>query len=261
MGCSCVRKEITDDIQIPLNISILSLGRAENTLANGAELGIYVAEDTPEGTYNGQSYQNIRAVVNGGQLELDEEVMLNSTSANIYAYYPYNATYTNPRKIKVSTKAASTRDFMTGKVEGVNYLTPDINLLLQHMYSVVRVKLRNLSGNIGYAKVHAVLLRNNVEAMNINIVGDVDLKFCNIVPSTIRVPAINIPLNGDYEIKNSFPSGEDAIDFLLIPMPVYEGEIVVEVTFQSGLTRRAFKIPAGRWEAGTINTYNLTVTR
>lgn len=261
LGCSCVRKELTSDIHIPLNVSISSLGRAGNTLPDGAELGIFVAEETPEGTYNGKSYQNIRAVVTGGQLKLDEEVMLNSTSANIYAYYPYNTTYTNPRKIKVSSKAESTKNFLAGKIEEVNLYNPNVTLVLQHIYSMVRVKIRNLSGNTRYAKPHAVLLRTNVEEANIDILGDVDLKNCNIVPSTLRVPAINIPLSGNYEISSSFPADENSIDFLLIPMAVKTGEIVIQVTFQSGSTSKTFPVSAGKWDAGEINVYELTITQ
>lgn len=259
LGCSCVRKNITSDIDIPLNISISSLGRAGYTLPDGAELGVYVAEDTPEGTYNGQSFQNIRAVVTGGQLLLDKEVMLNSTSANVYVYYPYNATYTNPRKIKVSSKAESTKNFLAGKIEDVNLYNPNVTLVLQHIYSMVRVKIRNLSGNTRYAKPHAVLLRTNIEEANIDILGDVDLKNCNIVPSTLRVPAINIPLSGNYEISSSFPADQNSIDFLLIPMDVKTGEIVIQVTFQSGSTSKMFPVSAGKWDAGEINVYELTI--
>ena len=64
LGCSCVRKDISENVPIPLNISIASLGRGTTPLTDGAELGVYVAEETPEGTYNEQSYQNIRAVEN-----------------------------------------------------------------------------------------------------------------------------------------------------------------------------------------------------
>ena len=259
LGCSCVRKDISENVPIPLNISIASLGRGTTPLTDGAELGVYVAEETPEGTHNEQSYQNIRAVVAGGQLELDEEIMLNSTSANIYAYYPYNSTYTNPRKIKVSSKAESTKNFLVGKIEDVNLYNPNVTLVLQHIYSMLRVKIRNLSGNTRYAKPHAVLLRTNVEEANIDIIGDVDLKNCNIVPSAIRVPAINIPLNGSYEISSSFPADQDCIDFLLIPMSVHEGEIVIQITFQSGSTSRTFPVPAGKWDAGEINVYELTI--
>lgn len=84
LGCSCVRKDISENVPISLNVSIASLRRAVNTLPDGAELGIYVAEDSPENNYNGVAYQNIHAVVAGGRLELDEDIMLSSTMANIY---------------------------------------------------------------------------------------------------------------------------------------------------------------------------------
>lgn len=261
LGCSCARKTAEEALAIPLSINIASLGRGTSPLPDGSEVGIFVGEDSPENNYDGQAYQNIRSVVTGGQLKLDEEVMLNSTSASVYAYYPYDASYTNPRKIRVSAKSTKTPDFLTAKVEGINNFNPNVNLVMQHMYSIVRVKLRNLSGKIEYAKPHAILLRNNTESLHMNFVGDVDLKFCNIVPATIRVPAINIPLNGSYEITDSFPGDIDAIDFQVIPMTVDEGGIAIDVTFKNGFTKRTFQIPAGNWEVGTITTYNLTISQ
>lgn len=107
LGCSCVRKDISENVPISLNVSIASLRRAVNTLPDGAELGIYVAEDSPENNYNGVAYQNIHAVVAGGRLELDEDIMLSSTMANIYVYSPYKTTFTDPRATRSNNEGES----------------------------------------------------------------------------------------------------------------------------------------------------------
>ena len=186
-GCSCVRKNITSDIHIPLNVSITTLGRAGNTLPDGAELGVYIAEDSPENDYDGVAYQNIHAVFKDGELKLDEDIMLSSTMANIYVYSPYKTTFTDPRAIRVTTKASP--DFLLGKIEGINNLNPDANIVLQHMYSVIRFKIRNLSGSTFYSSILNVTLRNNEGYTNLSVTGKVDVKDCSIIPA---LPSENI---------------------------------------------------------------------
>lgn len=257
LGCSCVRKEILENFPIPLNINIASLARGTTPLPDGAELGVYVAEDSPEGTYNGQSYQNIRAVVAGGRLELDKEVMLNSTSANIYVYYPYKTTFTDPRATRVTTKASP--DFLLGKVEGINNLNPDANIVLQHMYSVIKFKIRNLSGKIVYSNILNITLRNNEGYTNLSVMGKVDMKDCSIVPALPSAHAVSISFSPPYKISNDFPDDENSISMTVIPTPVLAREMILEVVF-SPTDRRSFETPSINWECGKIYTYNLSIT-
>ena len=257
LGCSCVRKDISENVPISLNVSIASLRRAVNTLPDGAELGIYVAEDSPENNYNGVAYQNIHAVVAGGRLELDEDIMLSSTMANIYVYSPYKTTFTDPRATRVTTKASP--DFLLGKVEGINNLNPNANIILQHMYSIIRFKIRNNTGKILYSSIINMVLRNNEGYTNLSVMGKVDMKDCSIVPALPSAHAVSISFSPSYKISNFFPDDENSIVMTVIPTPVLAGEMILEVIF-SPTDRRSFEIPPTNWECGKIYTYNLSIT-
>ena len=256
LGCSCVRKDISENFSIPLNINIASLSRGTTPLTDGAELGVYVAEETPEGTYNEQSYQNIHAVFKDGELELDEDIMLSSTMANIYVYSPYKTTFTDPRATRVTTKASP--DFLLGKVEGINNLNPNANIILQHMYSVIRFKIRNLSGKTVYSSILNITLRNNEGYTNLSVMGKVDMKDCSIIPALPSAHAVSISFSPPYKISNFFPDDENSISMTVIPTPVLAGEVILEVVF-SPTDRRSFEIPPTNWESGKIYTYNLSI--
>lgn len=257
--CACVREEKTPtSVPVSLEISIASNSRGTESLPDGAELGVYVAEDSPENMYEGASYQNVRAVVENGKLFLDENIMLSSTPANIYVYFPYKTISTDPRAMRVTTKVSL--DFLLGKVENQNNnLNPNADIVLQHMYSTLRFKIRNLSGSSSYASALNVVLRDNEGYTNLSITGKVDFKDCSIIPSLPSAHAISISFTPAYKISNQFPNDEDCITMTAIPTSVMGGDMIFEVVF-SPTTRRSFTIPATDWESGKIYTYNLSIT-
>ena len=256
LGCSCVRKDISENVPIPLNISIASLSRGTIPLTDGAELGVYIAEDSPENDYDGVAYQNIHAVFKDGELKLDEDIMLSSTVANIYVYSPYKTTFTDPRATRVTTKASP--DFLLGKIEGVNNLNPDANIVLQHMYSVIRFKIRNLSCSTFYSSALNVTLRNNEGYASLSIMGKVDMKDCTLIPALPSAHAVSISFSPSYKISGDFPDDDDSISMTVIPTPVLSGEMILEVVF-SPTSSRFFEIPPINWECGKIYTYNLSI--
>lgn len=257
LGCSCVRKEILENFPIPLNINIASLSRGTTPLLDGAELGVYIAENSPENDYDGVAYQNIHAIIKNGELELDEDIMLSSTMANIYVYSPYKTTFTDPRATRVTTKASP--DFLLGKVEGINNLNPNANIILQHMYSVIRFKIRNLSGKTVYSSILNITLRNNESYTTLSIMGKVDMKDCSIVPALPSAHAVSISFSPSYKISRDFPDDDNCISMTVIPTPVLLGEMILEVVF-SPTDRRSFEIRPTNWECGKIYTYNLSIT-
>lgn len=255
--CACVREEKTviNEVPVPLEISIASNTRGV-VFPDGAELGVYVAEDSPENMYDGVNYQNVRAVVEDGKLVLDEDIMLSSTAANIYVYFPYKTISTDPRAMRVTTKASP--DFLLGKVENLNNFNPNADVVLQHMYSTLRFKIRNISGNTHYASILNVLLRNNEGYTNLSITGKVDFKDCSIIPSLPSAHAISISFTPAYKISNQFPNDNDCITMTAIPTAVSAGDMVFEVVF-SPTIRRSFIILATNWESGKIYTYYLSI--
>lgn len=257
--CACVREEKTVINEVPLEISIASNSRGA-VLPDGSELGVYVAEDSPENLpeymYEGTSYKNIRAVVENGKVVLDENIFLSSTPANIYVYYPYKAFYSDMEIVRVTTKASP--DFLMGKVEGINNLNPDANIVLQHMYSTIRFKIKNASGKSNTSILN-IVLRNNEGYTNLSSTGLIDFKNCLLFPTLPSTHAISISFTPAYKITDYFPDDENSINMIVIPTQVQSGEISVFVSLSIN-DKRSFSIPATNWESGKIYTYNLSIT-
>ncbi|MEQ3221324.1 fimbrillin family protein [Butyricimonas virosa] len=260
LSCACVREEKTviNEVPVPLEISMASNSRSE-VLPDGTEVGVYIAEDSAEDSeykYDGAEYKNVRAVIEGGKLKFDQDIMLSSTNANVYVYSPYKAFYNNMQIMRVTTAASP--DFLLGKVKGINNQNPNANVELQHMYATVRFKIKKASPSPKPTNILNIVLRNNEGYTNLSSTGKVDIKACTIVPTTPSTHVITISFTPAYTIVDYFPDDESSIEMSVMPTSVSSGEIVVVVS-PSPYEKRSYQIPATNWESGKIYTYELSV--
>lgn len=260
LSCACVREEKTviNEVPVPLEISMASNSRSE-VLPDGTEVGVYIAEDSAEDSeykYDGTEYKNVRAVIEGGKLIFEDDILLSSTNANVYVYSPYKAFYNDMQIMRVTTAASP--DFLLGKVKEINNQNPNANVELQHMYATVRFKIKKASPSPKPASILNIVLRNNEGYTNLSSTGKVDIKACTIVPTTPSAHAITISFTPAYTIVDYFPDDESSIEMSVIPTSVSSGEIVVVVS-PSPYEKRSYQIPATNWESGKIYTYELSV--
>lgn len=260
LSCACVREEKTviNEVAVPLEISIASNTRG-TVLPDGTEVGVYIAEESEEDSeykYDGAEYKNVRAVIEGGKLKFDQDIMLSSTNANIYIYSPYKAYYSSQQITRVTTKASP--DFLLGKSEGINNLTPNASIVLQHMYATIRFKIRNVSSPARSSNILVVTLRNNEGYTNLSSTGLFNLKNCSIIPTTPSAHAVSISFSPAYIVTDHFPSDENSIEMSVIPTPVSAGDMILEVGFSPG-EKSIFPILPVNWEPGKIYTYELSV--
>lgn len=260
LSCACVREEKTviNEVSVPLEISMASNSRSE-VLPDGTEVGVYIAEDSAEDSeykYDGTEYKNVRAVIEGGKLIFEDDILLSSTNANVYVYSPYKAFYNDMQIMRVTTAASP--DFLLGKVKGINNQNPNANVKLQHMYATVRFKIKKASPSPKPANILNIILRNNEGYTNLSSTGKVDIKACTIVPTTPSTHVITISFTPAYTIVDYFPDDESSIEMSVMPTSVSSGEIVVVVS-PSPYEKRSYQIPATNWESGKIYTYELSV--
>ena len=126
------------------------------------------------------------------------------------------------------------------------------------MYSVIRFKIRNLSGSTFYSSILNVTLRNNEGYTNLSVTGKVDVKDCSIIPALPSAHAVSISFSPSHKISGDFPDDDDSISMTVIPTPVLSGEMILEVVF-SPTSKRSFEIPPINWERGKIYTYYLSI--
>ena len=258
LSCACVREEKTVINEVPLEVSIASNTRG-TVLPDGTEVGVYIAEDSAEDSeykYDGTEYKNVRAVIEGGKLIFEDDILLSSTNANVYVYSPYKAFYNDMQIMRVTTAASP--DFLLGKVKGINNQNPNANVELQHMYATVRFKIKKASPSPKPASILNIVLRNNEGYTNLSSTGKVDIKACTIVPTTPSAHVITISFTPAYTIVDYFPDDESSIEMSVMPTSVSSGEIVVVIS-PSPYEKLSYQIPATNWESGKIYTNELSV--
>lgn len=260
-GCTKVDEANITNEFTPLNVVCMNnvLSRASGTFPDGTEIGVYVSDGMPGQGYNGKSYNNIKATVKGGELVFPEKIMVNSTPAKIYAYYPYRENVPDPWNMPINTLALP--NFLAGKVEDVSFNNSNVILEMRSVFTIMRVKIRNYAST-PYSTIKYATLQNGLNYTNLCIKGYFDLRFCHVmgdVDTSPHVVRYNAP-SGGYQLTSYYPADESAIDILVFPFTIYSSQLFFTAVFSSG-NHRTFQVPAGRWEAGTVNTYNLTVTR
>lgn len=137
------------DTPVPLSLSVITVPDAsksmitEETLHDGAEIGICLT-GPDSGTYDGISYSNVRFTADGSSASQswlpDTDVMLSSTEATLYAYYPYSDEISDIGNIPVET--SSQTDYLySSAVTGMNNHNAEATVNLRHALAAVRISL------------------------------------------------------------------------------------------------------------------------
>ena len=117
----------------------------ENTLADGAEIGISIS--SPNGSsYDGMSYENIRFSAEGSGTSQSwhsgTDVMLSANKAVMYAYYPYSADVKDISSIEVHADSENQTDYMFATaVKDLNNANPSAAISLNHAMAAVRLSV------------------------------------------------------------------------------------------------------------------------
>lgn len=90
----------TSDLRIETEIaaaqtSLRSAKAALSSFPEGSALSLFVTNGTLGSNYPQGPYNNVKAEYKSGKWELTPLVKLGDTPATIFAFYPYNTSYTN----------------------------------------------------------------------------------------------------------------------------------------------------------------------
>lgn len=160
VGCE---KEInvTDNLNpITLQVSVNKTnGRAlhlEEFLPDGAQIGVRVV-DMNAASYDASVYNNVLYTASGNDANQKwnsgTQIMLSTTPANVYAYYPYSESV-DITHMPIETESQTDYMYATS-VHGIDYKNNTVNLEMNHVLTAIKLTLV-YKGNLDSPKLSSV---------------------------------------------------------------------------------------------------------
>lgn len=258
---SCSQEEIIPDIErIPINISVGQQTRANDTIyENGDEVGIYVVnyDGSTAGSLEEESNQvdNMRFEYNGGTWTPDAPIYWKdkSTSADFYAYYPYDASANvsaHPFSVAADQSAEVdfwASDFLWGKATKVSPTKSAVPIVTNHSLSRILVDIK--PGN-GFTENTWAAATKSVKICDVKTSATIDLS-TGIATATGNNGEI-IPL------ATAVNSTANSYKAMMIPQEVADNSklIVVTVDGVDYVYRKGFT-----FKANTQHKFSVTINK
>ena len=132
------------------------------TFPDGSEIGIALFEENSK-PYDNLPYSNVRFCAEGTgssqQWTPETDVMLSTTKASLYAYYPYSSDITDIASIRIKADSDTQTDWMYAvPVTEMNNRSNKASVNMRHALSAVRLSLKRGSytgtGNVTAVSMH-----------------------------------------------------------------------------------------------------------
>lgn len=145
--CSCNAEPHTPPSSSE-SLIINKIGTAEtkapymNPILEG-EFGTMLIDDSGKDTYDGKSYVNVGFKINpDGTCTSSQEILLSTTEAVLYSYYPYSEDITDFRNISLDLSADASIDYMTGTpVKGLKNRNNSADITMNHALASINIAL------------------------------------------------------------------------------------------------------------------------
>lgn len=266
-SCSQQNEEDTPDVpqpqptaKIPINLSVGITTRATDaSFETGDRVGIYVVnyENGQPGVLKNQGnhVDNMLFTFNGRWVSQTEIYWKDQTThADFYAYYPYQAGISNvsalPFSIKAdqSTKANYTAsDFLWGKKSDQTPTSDPVNIQTRHLMSSAVVKLAPGDGFTAESLIQA----NPVVTIN-GVKPDASINLTNGTVTVSGQPIAITPLKQDDEYRALIvPQTVEATNFVNVNIDGRDYQLNKSFTFEGG-KRHTFTVTVTK-TAGGIN--------
>ena len=260
---SCSQEEIIPDVErIPINISVGQQTRAnDTTYENGDEVGIYVVnyDGSTAGSLKkeGNQVDNMRFEYNdnGGTWTPDAPIYWKdkSTSADFYAYYPYDASANvSAHSFSVQPDQSAeadfwASDFLWGKATKVSPTKSAVPIVTNHSLSRILVDIK--PGN-GFTENTWAAVTKSVKICDVKTSATIDLS-TGIATATGNNGEI-IPL------ATAVNSTANSYKAMMIPQEVADNSklIVVTVDGVDYVYRKGFT-----FKANTQHKFTITVNK
>lgn len=143
------KQDIQDDEKRPLTLSVIAASDVSKSLItgsslnDGATIGVSLA-DAQGGTYDGGTYSNIKFTSEGNgnsqRWNPAHDIMLSSSKAVLYAYYPYSDKADDISCIPVKADSDNQTDYMYATpVTDINNHNSEAVVQLKHALAAVRI--------------------------------------------------------------------------------------------------------------------------
>ena len=237
--------------ELSISVSMEESTRAmitDSMLPDGSEMGIALF-DSEGNIYMGKRYEHIYCVAENspdGQIwTIQNHVLLGSTEATLYAYYPYSSYSYNMRDIYVQANSNEQYDFMYGgPYTGLTADNRHACIHLRHALGAVRVCTRRGTYD-GVGKISSLGVGGDATASS----GKFDVtqgKFSSLSVGSTIYPTSTFQLSEE-------PNEQD---ILLIPTGV-PGSLTIKMTVDNVFLET--KVPDFLLEAGKISQVNVSV--
>lgn len=255
----------TGDLRIQTEITSAETGlrstkAALSSFPEGSALSLFVTNGTLGSNYPQGPYNNVKAEYKSGKWELAPAVKLGDTPATVFAFYPYNTSYTNGTA-NMNVYHTNQVDYMYGtNAEGqgdINRDNPNVRLRMKHALSLLQFNIKKMNYP-GEGKL------TRIEVANIN--GRIDLRSAatlNIASGELTYidryydPAYIENANGLYTITENESAGPQEV--LVIPVNKTSADGTILIRFFIDGSIYSYNVPVNTtWKQGTKYLYNVT---
>lgn len=210
----------------------------------GDAIGVWVDDGTGNETYNEKVYSNICVTKGESGWTMEKGVMLTSSSAKVYALYPYSESMTGT---DIELSLDDTTDYLYDVVAGKSKSSPSASFTMKHVRSILTV---NISRG--------------------DFTGNGEIESCNISATSLKT-------KGTYNVKtNKFTADTEADHSISMSGTVGEEELTdqwyVFSAYGSATSKISFAFTidgvkydteesstAIKFEPGYIYTCNITI--
>lgn len=218
----------------------------------GAELGLFVTAGALGYEYNSKSSNsNVCSTYAGTYWEQSPAVYLNNVPAQVFAYYPYDASVSNGKALPV--EHLTQKDYMYGThSEGqnsINNLNPVVQLTMRHALALIVFQFDNCDFS-GTGKVTQVGIMNAPDKKILYSEGTMDISTGIITGSEGKNAAA---------ITNEIEENQCAKLMVLPTKVASTGALIVQFMIDGKLYM--WKVPEKTtWAGGTKNTYTVKLS-
>lgn len=211
------------------------------------KMGLFLYKETWGSSYVGISKQNNLSTYNG-KWSQETPYYLNADNAHVWAYYPYDQTVTDGKKVPVSIEGNNANtDYMYGQTKKqVSVLNSVAEIQMKHAMSqfVIRMKPSPDYHNSGSTpgKLTNITIKSKTGSSVLYKTGELDITTGIITGKTSSqslswVPNIMLESNQNHDYCAT-----------IFPKVVAQNELVVEITVDAA--KYTFDIPAIQWQKG-----------
>ena len=252
----------TSDLRIETEISstetgVRALKSALNSFPEGSAISLFVT-NSALGTHN-----NAKAEYKSSKWEITPAVKLGDSPATVYAFYPYNTSYTTGAS-DIEINHTNQVDNMYGThAEGqdnINRNNPNVRLRMKHAKVLLQFRIRKMN-YMGEGKLTAIEVLNKAGLQDLRSSYTLNVYTGKMTASNHFSPASIVNPDGLYMITDKEPTEEkDIMDVMVLPVVKTNshGSIMIRFTIDGEIF--TYNVPYDtKWDQGTKYVYNVTL--